>query len=419
MKNYLLHLDDKLLAVIRRIGKESEKKQFSAYIVGGIVRDIILKRKNCDLDIVVEGDAICLAKVLGRKWSGKVTVYKKFGTASLKTSKGLCVDFAMARRERYAHSGALPAVRPGNLKEDLRRRDFTVNAMAIAINPGCFGWLVDEFGGLKDLSKKTIRVLHKQSFIDDPTRILRAVRFEQRFSFRTEKQTLLLMKAALRKKLPSNVKLPRYFAEFKKILCEADPLKCLQRLHQLDRFHFLDSKLKVRVRNLSLLHQRIQKARRKPLYGQGNWWLIYFLGLLGEADDRVVKRVLMKFPFTKNERISIQQSRKSSDIIRKLLVSNLCSSQVFRILRPLTKEAIYYLRVLSFRAIISRRIDRFLAYDNQVKLCINGEDLKKIGVAAGNRMGKILEDILCLKIDKKISSKREELKAARLSLMNN
>ena len=206
MKNYLFNLDGKLLAVIRKIGKEAGQKQFSAYIVGGIVRDIILKRENLDLDIVVEGDAACLARDLAKKWKGKVTVYKKFGTACLETPKGLCVDFAMARKERYAHSGALPAVRPGGLKEDLSRRDFTINAMAIAIDPGRFGRLTDAFGGLTDLSRKTVKVLHDRSFIDDPTRILRAVRFEQRFSFRMERQTLLLMKAALQRKIPSNVK---------------------------------------------------------------------------------------------------------------------------------------------------------------------------------------------------------------------
>jgi len=419
MKNYLLHLDDKLLGVIRKIGKEAGQKQFSAYIVGGIVRDFILKRGNFDLDIVIEGDAACLAKALAKKWNGKVTVYKKFKTASLETSRKMRIDFAMARKERYTHSGALPVVRPGSLKEDLLRRDFTINAMAIAINPECFGRLVDQFGGLADLSKKTIRVLHKKSFIDDPTRILRAIRFEQRFSFRMEQQTLLLMKAALRRNIPSNVKPPRYFVEFKKILREADPLKCLKRLNQLDGFRFLDPKLKARVGDLSLLHQRIQKARRKSFYGQKDWWLIYFLGLIARADDCVVKHVLERFPFTKNERRSIQQSQMSGDIIKKLSVRNLRSSQIFRILRPLTIEAILYVRVATPGSIICRHIDRFLAHDTQVKLCINGEDLKKIGVASDGRMGRILEDVLCLKIDKKISTKREELKAARLSLMNN
>ena len=418
MKNYLFNLDGKLLKTVREIGRQAAKRKSSAYIVGGIVRDLILKKKNLDLDIVVEGDAAGLARDLAKKWNGKVTVYKKFGTASLKISGGLCIDLATARRESYACSGALPVVRPGRLNEDLLRRDFTVNAMAIAIGPGDFGRLVDPFGGLADLSRKTVKVLHGRSFIDDPTRILRAIRFEQRFSFRMERQTLLLMKAALRKKIPLNVKPPRYFAVFKKILCEADPLKCVKRLHQLDGLRFLDLKFKPHVRDLSLVHQRIQRARRKSFYAQRDWWLVYFMGLIAKADDRVVQRILARFPFTKNERRGIQQVGESGDIIKKLSVRNLRSSEVFRILKPLTTEAILYLRVATSRPVISRRIDRFLARDAQVKLCINGEDLKKIGVASGGKMGRILEDVLYLKIDKKISTKREELKAASLLLMN-
>lgn len=414
MKNYLLQLDHKLLAVVRQIGKEAARKRLPAYMVGGIVRDIILKRNNSDLDIVIEGDAACLAEGLGRKWNGTVTVYKKFGTAFVKTPDGLRVDLAMARQEEYAYSGALPVVRPGSLNEDLFRRDFTINAMAIAIGPDRFGRLIDQFGGLTDLSQKTIRVLHEQSFIDDPTRILRAVRFEQRFSFGMERQTLLLIKSALRKKIPMNVKPPRYFAEFKKILREEDPFKCLKRLHQLDGLRFLDPGFKVRLQDLNLLHRRVQNARRKSLYAQRDWWLVYFMGMVAKVDSRVIRNVLAKFPFTRNERAAIEQSRNSGDMIKKLSVRNLRPSQVFRILRPLTVETILYLRVLTSGPVICRRIDRFLAHDAEVKLCISGEDLKKIGIVSGARMGRILEDVLCLKMDKRIIAKTEELKAAQL-----
>lgn len=200
MKNYLLNVDKRLLRIIRTIGKEADRKQLPAYAVGGIVRDMIIGKKNFDLDINVEGDAIGLARILARKWKAPLTVYKDFQTASLQLPTDVRVDLARTRQERYAHPGALPAVRFGNLKSDLYRRDFTVNAMAIAINAGRFGQLIDEFGGLKDLLKKKIRILHDRSFIDDPTRILRAVRFEQRYHFQIERRTLTLIKLALNKK---------------------------------------------------------------------------------------------------------------------------------------------------------------------------------------------------------------------------
>lgn len=413
MKNYLSRVDGKLLTVIRKIGKEADRQGVAAYIVGGIVRDIILKKKNLDLDIVVEGDAIRLAKVLARAWNANVTVYDKFGTATVRIPKGIHIDFAMARKERYMHLGALPTVLLGRLNEDLFRRDFTINAMAIAIHSDRFGQLIDEFGGHNDLLKKVIRVLHAESFEDDPTRILRAVRFEQRFSFHMERQTLALMKEGLKKKVFLNVKPPRYFAEFKKILCEADPLKCLKRLHQLEGLCFLDPELKVRIRDMNLLHQRIKKARKRSLYVREEWWLMYMMGLIARADDRIAHDILSKFPFTKKERLSIQQSRKADDMVKRISAKNLPSSQVYRTLKPLTREAILYIRIKTLNPVVSRRIDRFLTRDSQIELCINGQDLKRIGITSGSKMGRIMEHVLCLKIDKKISTKTQELKAAQ------
>ncbi|MBN1870720.1 MAG: CCA tRNA nucleotidyltransferase [Candidatus Omnitrophica bacterium] len=416
MKNYLLNLDQKSLQTIREIGEEAERKKRSAYIVGGVVRDIILKRKNLDLDIVVIANAIGLARDLAKKWNGKVTTYKEFGTASLETSEGFRIDFATARRECYAHSGALPHVQPGNLSEDLLRRDFTMNAMAIAINPDCFGQLIDGLGSLTDLQKGVIKVLYDQSFMDDPTRILRAVRFEQRFSFKMEERTLSLLKAALQKKAFLNVKPPRYFDEFKNILHEEDPIKCLKRLHQLGGLGFLNPRFKAHLQDLNLLHQRIQETRKHLFYRQKDWWLIYFMGLMANADCRVVDRVLTKFSFTKNERVGIQQSLKANEVIKKLSVRQLRPSQVYQALRYLTGEMILYLRVMTSTRIVHRRIDQFLIHSRYVKLYINGEALKQMGIVSGSSMGKILEDILCLKIDGKISTRQEELRAASACL---
>jgi tRNA nucleotidyltransferase (CCA-adding enzyme) len=415
MKNYLSNLDRRYLPIVREIGNEAGKMQLAAYIVGGIVRDILLRKKILDLDIVVEGDAIAFAKVLVKKWKSKLTVYGQFGTASLQAPDGLHVDFATARKERYIHSGALPTVQPGSLHEDLFRRDFTINAMAIAIHPDSFGQLTDPLGGLSDLSKKRIKVLHGKSFIDDPTRILRAVRFEQRLCFHMEKQTRLWMTAALKGRVLTNIKPARYFAEFKKMLSEADPLKCLRRLNQLGGLRFLDPDFSVNVRSLSRLHQRIEKARRMPLFRQDHYWLVYFMVLLAGSENRVSERVLKKFPFTKTERVSIRQGRDINALVKKLSSEKLLRSQVYRILRSLNRETILYAYVRTSCAVVHRHIDRFLSEDIHAKLRISGEDLKRAGIAPGRRMGKMLEDVLYLKIDGQARNKREELKAALLS----
>lgn len=413
MKNYLLNFDKKLLRIIRTIGKEADRRQMSAYVVGGIVRDIILKRENLDLDISIEGDAIVLAQALAKRAEARLTVYKQFKTASLQWPGGIRVDLATVRKERYLHPGALPIVRTGTLREDLLRRDFTINAMAIAINANCFGQLTDTFGGLKDLVNKKIKALHDRSFIDDPTRILRAVRFEQRLNFRIERQTLLGIKSSLQKNIVKNVKPPRYFSEFRKILCENDPIKPLRRLHRLKGFCFLHSRIEICFQGLSGIHGRIQKLKKKSLYAEyDSWWLIYFIELIAKSDERVIKNILGKFHFLKVERKSIQQSREAGDTIKNLSVKNLSASHIYQILKPLTGESIIYLRLCASSALVYRRIDRYLSRDICVKLQINGEDLKKIGVPSGFKMGKVLECVLYSKIDREVRTKRDELKMA-------
>ena len=146
-----------------------------------------------DLDLVVEGDAIGLAKEFAEKVGGKLTVHTMFNTAKIALDKWT-IDIAMARTETYAKPGALPVVKPGTLKTDLFRRDFTVNAMAICLSPDNYGELIDLYGGLNDLKNKIIRVLHEKSFIDDATRIWRAIRYEQRLGFQIEPETLKLLK---------------------------------------------------------------------------------------------------------------------------------------------------------------------------------------------------------------------------------
>lgn len=190
-----------LLRVIGLIADTAAENSFSAFLVGGFVRDILLGAKNMDLDIVIEGDGIKTAKVFADKTHSSCVVHKDFGTAAVAMPDSVKVDFATARKELYKKPAALPTVEFGALREDLFRRDFTINAMAIAISKNDFGQVMDFFGGQKDLADKKIRILHDASFIDDPTRILRAVRFEQRLNFKIEPRTERLLKEALRKNL--------------------------------------------------------------------------------------------------------------------------------------------------------------------------------------------------------------------------
>jgi tRNA nucleotidyltransferase (CCA-adding enzyme) len=410
MPNYLNRIDKRILKVIRDIGRFADRQGLRAYIVGGVVRDMILDRKNLDIDIVTEGPAIPFARSVAEAARAKITVYPQFGTATLQWPFGLRLDFVAARQESYPHPGALPRVRPGTLKDDLFRRDFTINAMAVCLNRDRWGRLVDEFGGLPDLREKKIRVLHERSFIDDPTRVLRAVRFEQRLSFHIEPRTLGLLKQALRdKRGVDNVKPPRYFTEFKKMLAEEQPQRHLARLKVLGALRIVDAALETDFR---LLRQIQPRLSRTPEDIAGNRWLIHLMAVTETMRGAKLQAFLRKFPFRKEETGSILQAARSKNILRRLAAPELSRSGVYGILKPLHHDVVMYIRLRAPRKKAGRRIDRYLRHDAGMRSDINGEDLKRLGAGPGKKIGTILQKVLLMKIDGRVKDREQQLAAA-------
>jgi tRNA nucleotidyltransferase (CCA-adding enzyme) len=217
--------------LLRSIGQLAQELDMKAYLVGGPVRDLFLGKKTQDIDVTVVGNGIRLAQAFAKSKKAVIVPYPAFGTATVTLADGRLVDFATARKERYSRPGAFPAVSPADLRNDLYRRDFTINAMAISINPTGWGKLVDPFKGRADLGRRRIRVLHQGSFCDDPTRIVRAARFLHRFGFTMERKTMAWLKQALAQQALDTIKPQRYQKEYRKILKENDPrpaLKCLK-----------------------------------------------------------------------------------------------------------------------------------------------------------------------------------------------
>lgn len=238
MKNLLSRLNPKSLALVRSIGLLAQEQGMAAYLVGGSVRDLMLKSSNIDLDITVEGNAMRLAAIFAAGYKHAILIrYPAFKTAAvhLKDYNRL-IDFATARKETYVRGGAFPAVKPSSIKDDLYRRDFTINAMAIAINPGAWGRLIDPFGGRADLRLKRLRVLHEKSFLDDPTRILRLARFKARLGFKMEAKTLKLLKSAIKIKVLDTIKPQRYFKDFNKILKEPNSKEAIKYLRSWNAY---------------------------------------------------------------------------------------------------------------------------------------------------------------------------------------
>ena len=279
--NELLSLDERLVNVIHHVTIAAENLSLRVFLIGGVVRDILLKYPVSDLDILVEGDAIKLARHLSECLNLSIRTYKPFHTATLFWSDGYRVDFAATRSEEYIHPGALPKVCPSGLSEDIVRRDFTINAMAISINRKDFGRLIDLCGGEADLRKKKIKVFHPNSFIDDPTRILRAVRFEQRFRFAMDSDTVRYLREAVKKNVFSSVKPPRIFAEFTKSLQEINVSTQLARLTELTKLKFIPIKSRGKLMAVNRVACCLNRKNPSRInFDSNDLWKIYLLALL-------------------------------------------------------------------------------------------------------------------------------------------
>jgi len=251
-------LSPALQGVLRDAGNLAGEMGFNAYVVGGMVRDLLLGLQTIDVDIVIEGQGIHFARSLADRLHAKVRCHERFGTATLTLPDRLRVDIATARTEFYERPAALPKVTPGSIRDDMFRRDFTINTLAASLMPGEFGRVLDDFGGVRDLRERHIRALHERSFIDDPTRLFRAVRFEKRLDFRIVRSTEQWIADALSRSLLEELEDYRIAAELRLILEETDPAGPLRRLSELG----IIERLKGRPARGRILEKQMKKAEQ-------------------------------------------------------------------------------------------------------------------------------------------------------------
>lgn len=420
-------LPKQVLDILHVIGTGANKARYRTFVVGGFVRDILLGVKNFDIDIVVEGDAISFGRKLAQSLNGSFVAYKKFGTSAIimdwpkgipkpdGTGPKFKIDFATARKESYEKPAALPSVEFGPLKDDLQRRDFTINAMAVSLNKGSFGQLIDFFGGEKDLENGVIKVLHDGSFIDDPTRIFRAVRFEQRFGFRIDEYTQNLIKNAVREGMFSKTQHHRIRDELILMLHEEEPIKAILRMKELEELRFIYRKIAVR-KSTKCLFGRIRNTFR--WYNKSTFkrrhidlWLIYLMALLEKLDFTETKAICEKFGFRRSDRIRLLSCKKNWKLaMRSLSAKSVRPSKVYSILEPLSFEEILLLRAKTKNKLMLSRITDFFAKYNRTRIKAGGHDLKKLGIKPGPLYAKLLAKILQKKIDGEVKTKKEELR---------
>jgi len=414
MKKYLDQLPKEIQDLLHLISKIARELKMPAYLVGGFVRDLFLGVSNFDLDIAIEGEGIVFAENLSKKLGGKLTPHRRFKTATLVVSHKLKIDIATARREIYPQAASLPEVTPGCLKDDLFRRDFTINAMAISISGEDYGRLIDLFGGRNDLRQKKIRILHDLSFIDDPTRILRAIRFQERFAFKMEPQTLKFLKAACRNKMLESVEPQRLRDELVLVLKENDPLRQIARIRGLAGFSFIHPCLFVTTKQLRLIkeiRQQVKWYNQKYYHRrQLDSWIVYLTGLIDSLKIAQVKLFCKKFAFHSGVEKRILTSKKiNSGIIKKLSNNGIKPSEAFRILEPLSYETLIMLKAKYRDPIVQKNLKDFFNIYNGMCPHIRGDDLRKLGFVPGPHYKKIFTRVLNARLNGKIKTKEEEI----------
>ena len=413
-------LPENLYSLVRRIGEIADGVGVNAYIVGGFVRDLILGRKNYDIDIVVEGDATLFAKQVGKELGAKVHTFDRFKTATLIFPDGTRIDMASARTEVYRAPGAFPEVDMAPLKKDLFRRDFTINTLAVKINASDFGRLIDFFGGLKDIKDRKIRVLHSLSFVEDPTRILRALRFATRYRFDLGRHTEKLLKMAVERKLFKTVEGQRIYHELKQIMLEDNPLRVLLKLEKYgilkELFPGLNwnrhkKDLFERVRKLVNWHRLTFPDR------EADYHLVYFGALFFKEPLNRVEEYLKTLAFPEKEaKRLVKYLRELPQTVRALKKAQ-TPSQIYRALERKEDEFLLLLAAVLPEKELS--ILNFMKEWRFIKPLVSGEDLKELGLKPGPSFKDYLNKIKYAIIDGKLpKDDREEQLSALKELVN-
>lgn len=399
-----------LYALLQEVGRVAQELDYPIYAVGGFVRDLLLGIPNLDIDLVVEGDAIRLARTLARQRGGRVRSHDRFGTAKwiLPDVNGpppvSSLDFVTARTEFYEHPTALPTVERSSIKQDLHRRDFTINTLAIRLDPAHWGDLLDFYGGERDLADGVIRVLHSLSFIEDPTRILRAARFEQRLHFRIEPRTEELIHNAL--DLLHRLKGDRIRHELILILREAEPERVLARLAELGALAQIHPALTYDP----WIAQRFQALRAEladrelPAPIERLYCGLWLYRLDAEEQRAVLERL---HALTDTEALVAevrylreQETRLAEDFLRP--------SQIYAIFRPTQAAARLIYRVATDSWLARQRVEQFEQRLGQVTTALDGHDLRRMGVKPGPIYRRILQALLEARLDGRVHTREEE-----------
>lgn len=407
-------LPHKVRTLLSRLGDIADEEDVHVYLIGGFVRDLLMNHRNLDIDLVVEGNGIFFARSIVKVLGGRFTAHEKFATSVVILPDGFRIDIASARTEFYEQPAALPQVELGSIRQDLFRRDFTINAMAISLNKKTFGELLDYFGGESDIENRKIHVLHELSFVDDPTRIFRAVRFEQRYGFKISEETEELISSAVKMQLIGRLTGVRIRDELVALLNEPAPWQALKRIDELGVLKSLNGKLEVGpeeeqlLREVSLAIEKFRGRIKHPF----RRWLVFMMGLASLLTPKENEGFLNTLKMRKEDAHTIViGSKQALQFIRKLDSEDMKNSRIYRVLKDVPEESLLYTYALA-SPLARRNIERFFGI-RSTRLAMTGKDLIKMGIEPSIEFSKILDKVLEAKLDGKADGKESELTYAK------
>ena len=406
----------KTLSLLRRVGAKAHELGMRAYLVGGTVRDILMGAKNTDIDISVEGDA----EKLVMSWDEpgcKATLHGRYKTGTITFPDGEKVDVATARREFYEYAAATPTVQNSSLRQDLGRRDFTVNAMSISLSEDDWGTLTDNYGGRADLKDRLLKILHNLSFVEDPSRVLRGIRLEQRLYMRFEDNTMRLLKSAVKGGLLELLSTTRIRAELESDAKEEGFSKIVKRMQELGVWEALFPGVKVTddtVRRLRVMSHYMSQMKRHGVDFRGMEWIVKMAVVLSDSKPEVRFSAMDRMSLNPNEREQLTRSFLQWPNVETFCSSrkNAPNSEAYMFLKDFTPVPLLYwitcLKSPASRRLIVEHIELWMGYKGE----LTGKDLQAMGLK-GKAIGDALAGIKLARIDGEIASREDEMKYVR------
>jgi tRNA nucleotidyltransferase (CCA-adding enzyme) len=416
------HLLPRVVQMLRDLGGVGDQLDLPVYVVGGFVRDLLLGIENYDIDVTVEGDGILFAETFAGRFGCRVKSHRKFGTAVIIFNEGFKVDVASTRLEYYESPGALPTVERSSLKMDLYRRDFTINTLAIRLNIAEFGMLIDHYGGQGDIQDCVIRVLHNLSFVEDPTRVFRAVRFEQRLGFHISSHTENLIKNAVKMNFLEKLGGKRLLSELIQILREKDPLPAVERMSSLGLLRFIHKELRLTGETRRVLAEAgniVSWFDLLFLERQYEKWAVYLLALCDSLSSEQFGESCVRLSVNERYRAKLFDSRRQAvhllDVMQKSAAKKapVMRSDIYHWLKDLPVELLLYMMAHTTGAEVKKQISLYFTQLQNVRCLITGDDLKALGTPAGPMFKEILDAVLRARLNGGVSSVEDELRLAR------